>query len=41
MALTIDPNLTYALALERILGLPVREGVLFFLRAGRESRVAL
>ena len=32
---------TYALALERILGLPVREGVLFFLRAGRESRVAL
>ncbi len=31
----------YALALERILGLPVREGVLFFLRAGRESRVSL
>ena len=32
---------TYALALERILGLPVREGVLFFLRAGRETSVPL
>ena len=31
----------YALALERVLGLPVREGVLFFLRAGREVRLEL
>ena len=31
----------YAMALERMLGLPVREGVLFFLRSGREARVPL
>ena len=29
------------MALERMLGLPVREGVLFFLRSGREARVPL
>ena len=31
----------YAMALERMLGYPVKEGVLFFLRAGREARIAL
>ena len=31
----------YAGALERLLSLPVREGVLFFLRSGREARIPL
>ena len=31
----------YAMALERLLGYPVREGVLYFLRLGREARVTL
>ena len=32
---------SYAAALRRILGLPVKEGVLFFLRTGQTARVAL
>ena len=32
---------SYAAALRRVLGLPVREGVLFFLRAGESVRIPL